>query len=71
MWDDFVADIEQVYEALDNFLENHWKLLLTLTTAFMIGMLVGYVTECLENPATEQAEAYVETIGQEEGESVK
>jgi hypothetical protein len=68
MWDDFVADIEQVFEALDNFFENHWKPLLTLTSAFMIGMLVGYGVACLENPATEQAEAYVETIGEEEGE---
>ena len=68
MWDDFVADIEQVFEALDNFFENHWKSLLTLTIVFMIGMLVGYGLACLENPATEQAEAYVETIDGEEGE---
>lgn len=65
MWDDFVADIEQVAEALDNFFENHCKLLLTLMTAFMIGMLVGYGLAFLDNPATEQAEAYVETIGGE------
>ena len=71
MWDDFVADIEQVSEALDNFFENHWKLLLMLMAAFAIGVAAGYGTACLENPATEQAEAYVETIGQEEGESVK
>lgn len=68
MWDDFVADIEQVFEALDNFFENHCKLLLTLTIAFAIGVLAGYALACTENPATEQAEAYVETIGQEEGE---
>ena len=68
MWDDFVADIEQVGEALDDFFENHWKSLLTLTIVFMIGMLVGYDLACPENPATEQAEAYVETIDGEEGE---
>lgn len=68
MWDDFVADIEQVFEALDNFFENHWKPLLTLTIVFMIGMLVGYGLAFLDNPATEQAEAYVEMIGGEEGE---
>lgn len=66
MWDDFVADIEQVFEALGNFFENHWKLLLTPTVAFMIGMLVGYGLAFLDNPATEQAEAHVETIGGEE-----
>ena len=71
MWDDFVADIEQVFEALDNFFENHWKPLLTLTIVFMIGMLVGYGLAFLDNPATEQAEAYVETIGEEEGENVR
>jgi hypothetical protein len=65
MWDDFVADIGQVFEALGNFYENHWKLLLTLMTVFMIGLLVGYGMACLENPATERAEAYVETIGGE------
>lgn len=65
MWDDFVADIEQVFEALGNFFENHWGPLLVLTTAFVIGVLVGYGTACLENPATERAEAYVETIGGE------
>lgn len=70
MWDDFVADIEQVSEALDNFFENHWKLLFTLTVAFMIGMFVGYGLACTENPAIEQAEAYVEATGGEEGENV-
>lgn len=65
MWDDFAADIEQVFEALDNFFENHWKPLLVLMSAFAIGMLVGYGVACLENPATERAEAYVETIGGE------
>lgn len=71
MWDDFVADIEQVAEAVDNFFENHWKPLLTLTIVFMIGMLVGYGLAFLDNPATEQAEAHVETIGGEEGENVR
>ena len=66
MWDDFVSDIEQVGEALGNFFENHWKLLLTLMTAFMIGVLMGYGVARPEDPATEQAEAYVETIGGEE-----
>lgn len=65
MWDDFVTDIEQIFKALDNFFENHCKLLLVLVLAFMIGMLVGYGTEYLENPATEQEDAYVETIGRE------
>lgn len=68
MWDDFVADIEQVFEALDNFFENHWKPLLVLMSAFVIGVAVGYGTACTENPATERAEAYAETIGGEEGE---
>ena len=68
MWDDFVSDIEQVFEALDNFFENHWKPLLTLVTVFMIGMLVGYGMGRCENATAEQAEAYVETIGGEEGE---
>ena len=71
MWDDFVSDIEQVGEALDDFFENHWKLLLTLMTAFMIGLLVGYGMMYREYHATEQAEAYVETIGEEEGENVR
>ena len=71
MWDDFVSDIEQVGEALGNFFENHWKSLLVLMSAFMIGMLVGYGVARLEDPATEQAEAYVETIGEEEGENVR
>lgn len=69
MWDDFVADIEQVFEALDNFFENHWKPLLTLTTVFMIGMFVGYGMACLDNPATEQAEVYVEATGGEEADA--
>ena len=71
MWDDFVSDIEQVGEALGNFFENHWKSLLVLTTAFMIGVLMGYGVARPEDPATEQAEAYVETIGGEEGENVR
>lgn len=66
MWDDFVSDIEQVGEALGNFFENHWKLLLVLMTAFMIGVLMGYDVARPEDPATEQTEAYVETIGGEE-----
>ena len=68
MWDDFVADIGEVFEALDNFFENHWRSLLVLMIAFTIGVIAGYGMACLENPATEQAEAYVETIGGEEGE---
>ena len=64
-WDDFISDLEQIGEAVDNFFENHWKPLLTLTIVFMIGMLVGYGLAFLDNPATEQAEAYVETIGGE------
>ena len=71
MWDDFVADIEQVSEALDNFFENRWKPLLVLTIAFMSGMIVGYGMMYREYHATEQAEAYVETIGGEEGENVR
>lgn len=71
MWDDFVADIEQVSEALDNFFENRWKPLLVLMSAFAIGVAAGYGTACMENPATEQTEAYVETIGGEEGENVR
>ncbi len=68
MWDDFVADIGEVFEALDDFFEKHRKSLLVLAIAFMIGVLAGYGTAYLEYHATEQAEAYVETIGQEEGE---
>lgn len=65
MWDDFVADIEQVFEALNNFFENHCKLLLTLMAVFMIGMLVGYGVGCCENATAEQAEIYIETGGEE------
>lgn len=65
MWDDFVADIEQVAEALGNFFENHRKLLLVLMTAFMIGMFVGYGIGCCENATAEQAEIYIETGGEE------
>ena len=68
MWGDFVSDIKQVLEALGNLFENHRKPLLVLMTAFMIGVIAGYGTAFLEYHATEQAEAYVETIGQEEGE---
>lgn len=65
MWDDFVADIEQVFEALDDFFENHWKPLLTLTIVFMIGMFVGYGLGRCENATAEQAEIYIETGGEE------
>ena len=65
MWDDFVADIEQVFEALDNFFENHWKPLLTLTFVFMIGMFVGYGIGCCENATADQAEIYIETVREE------
>ena len=65
MWDDFVADIEQVFEALDNFFENHWKPLLVLTFVFMIGMFVGYGMDRCENATAEQAEIYIETGGEE------
>lgn len=71
MWDDFVSDIEQVGEALGNFFENHWKSLLVLMSAFAIGMLVGCGMMYREYHATERAEAYVETIGEEEGENVR
>lgn len=67
-WDDFISDLEQIGEAVDNFFENHCKTLLVLLLVLMIGMFVGYGLAFLENPATEQAEAYVETIGGEEGE---
>ena len=68
MWDDFVADIDQVFEALAYFFEKHCKSLLVLMIAFMIGMMAGYGMAFMEYHATEQAEAYVETTGQEEGE---
>lgn len=68
MWDDFATDIGEVFEALDNFFEKHWSPLIVLAIAFMIGMMAGYGMAYLEYHATEQAEAYVETIGQEEGE---
>jgi hypothetical protein len=65
MWDDFVADIERVFEALGNFFENHRGPLLVLMIAFTIGVMAGYGTAYLEYHAAEQAEAYVETIGGE------
>ena len=65
MWDDFVSDIEQVGEALDDFFENHWKSLLVLTFVFMIGMFVGYGMGRCENATDEQAEIYIETGGEE------
>ena len=71
MWDDFVTDIEKIFEALDNFFENHCKPLLVLVMLFMSGMIVGYSMAYLEYHETEQAEAYVEAIGEEEGENVK
>lgn len=66
-WDDFISDLEQIGEAVDNFFENHCKTLLVLLLVLMVGMVAGWGLACLENPATEQAEAYVETIGEEEG----
>ena len=70
-WDDFISDLEQIGEAVDNFFENHCKTLLVLLLVLMIGMFVGYGLAFLEYHATEQAEAYVETIGEEEGENVR
>lgn len=67
-WDDFISDLEQIGEAVDNFFENHCKTLLVLLLVLMVGMVAGWGLACLENPATEQAETYVETIGGEEGE---
>ena len=64
-WDDFISDLEQIGEAVDNFFENHWKPLLTLTFVFMIGMFVGYGMGRCENATAEQAEIYIET-GREE-----
>ena len=65
MWDEFVADIERVFEALGELFENHWKPMLTLMSAFMIGMFVGYGMGCCENATAEQAEIYIETDGEE------
>ena len=71
MWDDFAAAIGEVFEILDDFFEKHRKSLLVLMIAFAIGVIAGYGTAFLEYHATEQAEAYVETIGEEEGENVR
>lgn len=65
-WDNFISDLEQIGEAVDNFFENHCKTLLVLLLVLMVGMVAGWGLARLENPADEQAEVHVEVSGGED-----
>ena len=65
-WDDFISDLEQIGETVDNFFENHCKTLLVLLLVLMVGMVAGWGFARLENPADEQAEVHAEVSGGED-----